>query len=186
MSHRLIMAEGSELRSNHPDGSSVLFPPKQTSPQSRKSLMEQGWGRMCVGKPAQNRETAQGGVTDEAENTQKISTCPKTRVMLQTSDITWKILRKQKIIQCFPSIKHGRPWVCDVKSKLTFLQKSCCVCRKSSSSNAGEPWNCCRAMVFRKHQEAFQRLMLTDKLHIWGKLIGRIIMADRKKGFRRL
>lgn len=37
--------------------------------------MEQGWGRMCVGKPAQNRETAQDGVTDEAENTQKISTC---------------------------------------------------------------------------------------------------------------
>lgn len=58
MSRHLIMAEGSEWLSNHPEGSSVLFPPKQTSSQSRKSPMEPDWGSVRVCKPAQNRETA--------------------------------------------------------------------------------------------------------------------------------
>lgn len=68
MSRHLIMAEGSELLSNHPDDSSVLFPPKQTSPQSRKSLMEPGWGSVCVfvSQPLkQGNGSIQDGLRDE-------------------------------------------------------------------------------------------------------------------------
>lgn len=130
MSRYLIKAEGSELLSNHPDDSSVLFPPKQTSPQSRKSLMEPGWGSVCVCKPApkQGNGSIQDGLRDEDEVKQEYSEDQHTS-------------------------KNKCCWVCDVTSKLTFLLKSCCVCRRSSSSNSAEPWSFCRGDGV---QEAFK------------------------------
>lgn len=70
-SRHLIVAEGFELLSNDPDHQPVLFPPKQTSPLSRKALMEShcappgplepGQGSVSVPKSAQTGETGPSG-----------------------------------------------------------------------------------------------------------------------------
>lgn len=81
-----IMVEGFGLLPNDPDGRPVLFPPKQTSSLSRKSLMEshctllgaleRGWASVSAREPAQNRERAPSsrhGITNENEVKRKCS-----------------------------------------------------------------------------------------------------------------
>lgn len=53
------MSEGFVLLSNDPDGSPVLFLPKQTSPLSRKTLMESHCTLLGTLEPGQRNRTIQ-------------------------------------------------------------------------------------------------------------------------------